>query len=109
MKYGVNRVTILGVCGGDPLVNDEKGMVRISVATNEQWKDKAGNIQRRAEWHRVVLFNKLAKIASQYIKKGSNVYICGSLRTSEWTDKNNITQKSTDIIASEIRLLDRKG
>ncbi len=102
---GVNKVILVGQLGNDP---EQKGSaVKISVATSEQWV-KDGEKQQRTEWHRVVFFGKLGEIAAQYLTKGSQVYIEGSLRTSSY-DKDGQKHYSTDIIASEMQMLGGKG
>ena len=104
----VNRVTLLGNLGQDPetrYMPSGDAVTNISMATNEQWKDKAGELQKRTEWHRVVFFGKLAEVASQYLEKGNPVYIEGHLRTRRWTDKNEIERFTTEIVADRIQLL----
>lgn len=106
---GVNRVTLIGTLGKDPDVRyaqSGSALASISVATNESWKDKqTGEKQERTEWHRVKFFGRLAEIAGEYLKKGSQVYIEGSLRTEKYTDKQGVERYSTDIIASEMQML----
>jgi single-strand DNA-binding protein len=106
---GVNKVTIVGNLGQDP---DTKYMpsggavTNISVATSESWKDKqTGQPQERVEWHRIVFFNRLAEIAGEYLKKGSQVYIEGSLRTRKWQDQSGQDRYTTEIVASEMQML----
>jgi single-strand DNA-binding protein len=104
----LNKVTLIGNLGNDPDVRDTQGgttITTISVATTERWKDKDGNVQERTEWHRVKFFNRLAEIAAEYLAKGSQCYIEGSLRTERYTDKDGNEKYSTDIIASELKLL----
>ena len=92
--------------GNDP---EQKGAaVKISVATSEQWNDKNGEKQERTEWHRVVFFDRLGEIAAQYLKKGSQVYIEGSLRTSSY-DKDGKKHYSTDVIANSMQMLGGRG
>jgi len=108
----VNKVTLLGNIGKDPEVHTTQGgttITTISVATSEQWKDKAGQKQERTEWSRVKFFGKLAEIAGEYLHKGAQVYIEGSLRTEKWTDKQGVERYSTDIIASELVILGNKS
>ena len=99
---GVNRVTILGNLGNDPEVkytNSGSAIANLTVATSESWKDKAtgaSNIQ--TEWHRVVLFGKLADVAGEYLRKGSQVYIEGQLRTRKWTDNAGVEKYTTEIV-----------
>ena len=113
MSRGVNKVIIIGNLGQDPETKytaNGAAITNISVATSESWKDKqTGQQQERTEWHRVVFFNRLAEIAGQYLKKGSKVFIEGSLRTNKWQDQNGQDRYSTDIIASEMQMLDNRG
>jgi single-strand DNA-binding protein len=84
-------------------------VVNLSLATSESWKDKqTGQPQERTEWHRVVFFNRLAEIVAQYVNKGSKLYIEGSLRTRSW-DQDGVKRYSTEIVASEMQMLDSKG
>jgi single-strand DNA-binding protein len=105
----VNKVILVGNLGRDPETryNPEGGAIcNISVATTDTWKDKAsGEKQERTEWHRVVFFSRLAEIAGEYLKKGSQVYIEGSLRTRKWTDKEGVEKYSTEIIADKMQML----
>lgn len=109
----VNRVILVGRLGSDPEVKyttSGSAVTNISVATSERWTDKAtGQRQERTEWNRVVFFGKLAEIAGQYLKKGSQVYVEGSLRTNKYTDKQGIERYSTDIHATEMHMLDSKS
>ena len=110
MARGVNKVIIVGNLGADPEVRympSGGAVTNISIATSEQWTDKAsGEKQERTEWHRVTLFNRLGEIAGEYLKKGSQVYIEGSLRTDKYQDKNTGENRySTGIIANNMQLL----
>tara|TARA_R100001377_G_scaffold28814_1_gene15666 strand:+ start:85 stop:579 length:495 start_codon:yes stop_codon:yes gene_type:complete len=111
MARGVNKVILVGNVGGDP---ETKAMpsgsmvANITVATSESWKDKqTGQAQERTEWHRVVFFNRLAEIVSEYVRKGSKVYIEGSLRTRSW-EQEGVKRYSTEIVASEMQMLDSR-
>ena len=99
---GVNRVTILGNLGNDPEVkhtNSGSAIANLTVATSESWNDKATGEKREAvEWHRVVLFGKLAEVASEDLRKGSQVYIEGQLRTRKWTDNAGVEKYTTEIV-----------
>ena len=99
---GINRVTIVGNLGQDPEVRYTPGgaaITNISVATSESWKDKnTGQTQEKTEWHRVVFFGKLAEIAGEYLKKGSQVYVEGKLQTRKWQDKQGQDKYSTEVI-----------
>lgn len=111
MSRGVNKVIIVGNLGNDPEVRYSQSgaaITTISVATSESWKDKNGEQQERTEWHRVKFFGKLAEIAGEYLKKGSQVYIEGSLRTEKYADKSGVEKYSTDIIAKEMQMLGGK-
>jgi single-strand DNA-binding protein len=109
MSKGVNKVIVLGNIGKDPETRYTAAgtaITSLSVATSEAWNDKTtGEKQERTEWHRVKLFGKLAEIAGEYLKKGRQVYIEGSLRTDKYTDKDGVERYSTDIIASEMQML----
>jgi single-strand DNA-binding protein len=113
MARGINKVILVGNLGNDPDVKATQGgttITTISVATSEQWKDKqTGQAQERTEWHRVKFFGRLAEIAGDYLRKGSQVYIEGSLRTDKYTDKNGIERYTTDIIANEMQMLGGRG
>ena len=106
---GVNKVMIIGTCGTDPETRygtNGNAITSLSLATNESWTDKAtGEKQERTEWHRVKLFGRTAEIASEYLRKGSSVYIEGKLRTNKYTDKEGIDRYSTDIVGDELQLL----
>ena len=107
---GVNKVIIIGNLGADPehrQFNNGGSVTNISVATSEQWTDKQSGEKREAtEWHRVSLFNRLGEIAAQYLKKGSKVYIEGSLRTRKYTDPNGQDRYITEIRAEQMQMLD---
>lgn len=100
----INKVIIIGHLGRDP--EDRNGVVNISVATTESWKDKqTGEKKDVTEWHRVTFFGKLAEIAAQYLTKGSQVYVEGRLRTNKYTDKDGIERYQTGIIADRMQML----
>ena len=110
MARGVNKVIVVGNLGADPEVRympSGGAVTNISVATSEQWTDKtSGEKQERTEWHRITLFNRLGETAGEYLKKGSQVYIEGSLRTDKYQDKNTGEDRySTSIIANNMQLL----
>ncbi|MEI7035831.1 single-stranded DNA-binding protein [Fulvimonas yonginensis] len=113
MARGINKVIIVGNLGADPETRYTGGGTAITslrIATSEQWTDKqSGEKQERTEWHRVKLFGRLAEIAGEYLKKGRQVYIEGSLRTDKYTDKDGIERYSTDIIANEMQMLGGGG
>lgn len=102
MARGVNKVILVGNLGQDPEVRympNGNGVANISIATTDSWKDKnTGQLQERTEWHRVVLFGKLAEVAGEYLRKGSQVYIEGRLQTRKWTDQNGQEKYTTEIV-----------
>ncbi len=109
MSRGVNKVILVGICGKDPetrYMPSGGAVTSISIATNESWKDKqTGEKQERTEWHNITFFNRLGEIAGEYLKKGSQVYIEGSLRTEKWTDKSGNDRYTTKIISHEMQML----
>jgi single-strand DNA-binding protein len=113
MARGVNKVILIGNLGADPETRysaSGTAMCSVSLATSENWKDKqTGESQERTEWHRVKFFGRLAEIAGEYLKKGRQVYIEGSIRSSKYTDKEGIERWSTDIIANEMQMLGGPG
>lgn len=113
MAQGINKVIIVGNLGQDPesrTFPDGGAVTNISVATSESWTDKqTGQKQERTEWHRIVFKNRLAEIAAQYLKKGSKVYIEGSLRTRKWTNQQGQEQYTTEIQASQMQMLDSRS
>jgi single-strand DNA-binding protein len=114
---GVNKVILVGNLGDDPesrSLNNGGEVVNLRVATSENWKDRDGNRQERTEWHRVVIFNEnLGRVAKQYLKKGSKVYLEGQLQTRKWQDQSGQDKYSTEIVLQRFRgelvLLDRAG
>ncbi len=113
MARGVNKVILVGNLGKDPEVRympSGGAVANVTIATSESWKDKQTGEQReRTEWHNVVFYNRLAEIAGEYLKKGSQAYIEGSLRTRKWQDKSGQDRYSTEIIASEMQMLGSRG
>lgn len=113
MARGVNKVILVGNCGQDPetkYMPSGGAVTNISIATSESWKDKqTGQQQERTEWHKVVFFNRLAEISGEYLRKGSKVYVEGSLRTRKWQDQSGQDRYSTEIVASEMQMLDSRG
>jgi single-strand DNA-binding protein len=109
MARGINKVILVGNLGADPEVRYSAGGTAITslrIATSESWMDKqSGERQERTEWHRVKLFGRLAEIAGEYLKKGRQVYIEGSLRTDKYTGQDGVERYSTDIIANEMQML----
>lgn len=113
MARGVNKVILIGNLGNDPetkFLPSGGAVTNVSLATSESWKDKqTGQMQERTEWHRVVFFNKLAEIAGEYLKKGSKVYVEGSLRTRKWQGQDGQDRYTTEIVVSEMQMLDGRG
>lgn len=113
MARGINKVILIGNLGADPEVRympSGGAVTNVTIATSETWKDKqSGDPQERTEWHRVVFFNRLAEIAGEYLKKGSKIYIEGSLRTRKWQDQSGADRYMTEIIANEMQMLDSRG
>lgn len=112
MKYGLNKVTLVGNVGEDPKVNQtgDNGMfVTLSVATNDYYKDKEGNEQKVTEWHKVVAWHKLAEIIRDYVKKGDPLYIEGRLKTNSWESKEGVKKYSTEIQCDNFLFLSAKN
>ncbi len=113
MARGVNKVILVGNCGKDPetrYMPSGGAVTNVSIATSESWKDKqSGETKERTEWHNVVFFNRLGEIAGEYLKKGSQVYIEGSLRTEKYTGKDGTEKYSTKIVANEMQMLGGRG
>ncbi len=113
MARGVNKVILIGNLGKDPetrYMPSGGAVTNVTIATSESWKDKqSGQQQERTEWHQVVFFNRLAEIAGEYLKKGTKVYVEGSLRTRKWQDQQGNDRYTTEIVASEMQMLDGRG
>ena len=107
---GVNKVILVGNLGNDPetryLPNGD-AVTNLSIATSETWKDRDGAKQERTEWHRVVMFRKLAEIAGEYLSKGSKVYIEGKLQTKSW-EKDGVKRYATEVVAAQMQMLDSR-
>ena len=104
----VNKVILVGHLGRDPetrYMPDGGAVTNFSIATTDSWKDKAGEKQEKTEWHRISTFQRLAEIAGEYLKKGSQVYIEGRLQTRKWTDKDGVEKYTTEIIADKMQML----
>lgn len=110
MTKGINKVILLGHCGQDPQVKDLPSgdrVVNCSLATGEKWKDRqTGEWVERTEWHRIVIFGKLADIAAQYLSKGRLIYLEGSVRTRKWSDNTGQDRYTTEVVVREFQLLD---
>lgn len=113
MSRGINKVILVGNLGNDPDMRYTEGgavVANISIATAESWKDKnTGEQQERTEWHKVVFFGRLAEIVGEYLRKGSQVYIEGRLKTQKWQDKEGQDRYTTQIIANEMQMLGSKS
>jgi single-strand DNA-binding protein len=113
MARGVNKVILIGNLGADPetrAMPSGTTVANLRVATSESWRDKqSGEQQERTEWHRVAFFGRLAEVAGEYLRKGSQVYIEGSLRTRKWQDKQGNERYSTEIIGSDLQMLGGRG
>lgn len=117
MAGSVNKVILIGNLGRDPEIRtmqDGKKVANLNLATSESWKDKAtGERKEKSEWHRVVIFGQLAEIAEKYCKKGSKIYVSGSLQTRKWADQAGVEKHSTEVVlqgfGGELTLLDSKG
>ena len=109
MARGVNKVIVIGNLGNDPetrYMPSGSAVTNLSVATNESWKDKqTGEQKERTEWHKVAMFGRLAEIAAEYLRKGSQVYIEGKLRTRKWQDQQGNDRYTTEIVADEMQML----
>ncbi len=109
---GVNKVILVGNVGKDPetrYMPNGNAVTNVTLATSESWKDKnTGEKQERTEWHRVVFYQRLAEVVAEYVKKGSKLYVEGSLRTNAW-EQDGVKRYTTEIIASEMQMLDGKG
>lgn len=109
---GINKVILIGNLGGDPeLKNLPSGnaVVNFSVATSESWKDKqTGAHVEKTEWHRIVMYNRLAEVAGEYLKKGSKVYLEGRLQTRKWQSEDGMEHYTTEIVANQMQMLDSR-
>lgn len=112
MARGVNKVILVGNLGQDPEIRHTQNgspVATLNIATSESWMDKnTGQRQERTEWHRVVVFQKLAEICQQYLRKGAKVYLEGKLQTRKWQDKQGQDRYTTEIVANDIQMLDRR-
>lgn len=113
MARGINKVILIGNLGQDPEVRftpSGTAVANLNLATTDTWTDRqSGQRQERTEWHRIVLFNKTAEIAQQYLKKGSKVYIEGRLQTRKWQDQNGQDRYTTEIVGNDMQMLDSRG
>jgi single-strand DNA-binding protein len=113
MARGVNKVILVGNLGADPdtrYMPSGKAVTNIRVATSESWKDRqTGDMQERTEWHSIVMYDKLGEIAAEYLRKGSQVYIEGKIRTRKWQDKEGKDRYTTEVIADQMQMLGSRG
>lgn len=114
MARGVNKVILVGNLGKDPEVRytpDGRAIANLTLATSESWKDKnSGENVEKTEWHRIVMYQRLAEIAGEYLRKGSKIYVEGKLQTRKWQDKNTGQDRyTTEIVGAEMQMLDSKG
>ena len=112
MARGINKVILIGNLGKDPEIRytpSGSAVALLTLATSENWKDKqTGEAQERTEWHRVVFYQRLAEIVGEYLRKGAKIFVEGSLRTRKWQDKNGQERYTTEIIGSDMQMLDSK-
>lgn len=113
MARGINKAILIGNLGADPETRHTAGgnaVTNLSLATSETWRDKqTGDQQEKTEWHRVVMFGKLAEIAGEYLRKGSKVYVEGRIQTRKWQDRDGNDRWTTEIVANEMQMLDSRG
>ena len=111
-KNSLNKVILIGNLGQDPearFTPQGTAVTNLSIATNESWKDQSGETQDRTEWHRVVMYGRMAETATEYMKKGQMVYVEGRLHTREWEDQNQIKRKTTEIRCDNFTMLGRRS
>ena len=111
-KNSLNKVILIGNLGQDPearFTPQGTAVTSLSVATNESWKDQSGEKQDRTEWHKVVMYGRMAETASEYMKKGQMVYVEGRLHTREWEDKNQIKRRTTEISCDNFTMLGKRS
>lgn len=108
----VNKAILIGRLGADPEIRytpSGRAVTSFRMATNEVWKDKDGQQQDRTEWHNIVLWDKLAEISAEFLKKGSHVYVEGRLQTRTWEGQDGVQRRTTEIVAMRMQMLDKKG
>ena len=111
-RNSVNKVILVGILGQDPegrFTPQGTAVTNLSVATNESWKDQNGDTQEKTEWHRVVMYGKMAETANEYMKKGQMVYVEGRLHTREWEDQTQVKRRTTEIRCDSFTMLGRRG
>ena len=113
MARGLNKVMLIGNLGADPEIRytgSGSAVANVSLATAESWRDReSGEQQERTEWHRVVFFSRLAEIVSEYLRKGSQIYVEGRIQTRKWQDRDGNDRYTTEIVASNMQMLDSRG
>ena len=111
-RNSINKVILVGNLGQDPegrFTPQGTAVTNLSVATNESWKDQSGDIQEKTEWHRVVMYGKMAETANEYMNKGQMVYVEGRLQTREWEDQNQVKRRTTEIRCDSFTMLGRRS
>ena len=111
-KNSLNKVILIGNLGQDPesrFTPQGTAVANLSIATNEAWKDQNGELQERTEWHRVVMYGRMAETANEFMKKGQMVYVEGRLHTREWEDQNQIKRRTTEIRCDNFTMLGKRG
>ena len=111
-KNSLNKVILIGNLGQDPearFTPQGTAETNLSVATNEAWKDQSGELQERTEWHKIVLYGRMAETASEYMKKGQMVYVEGRLHTREWEDQNQVKRRTTEIRCDNFTMLGKRS
>ena len=111
-KNSLNKVILIGNLGQDPearFTPQGTAVTNLSVATNESWKDQSGELQERTEWHKIVLYGRMAETASEYMKKGQMVYVEGRLHTREWEDQNQVKRRTTEIRCDNFTMLGKRS
>lgn len=112
MSRGINKVILIGHLGNDPEMRYTPAgtaITNVRLATTSVWKDKNGIPQEKTEWHYIVLFNRRAEVSGSFLKKGSKIYIEGSLQTRKWQDKDGVDKYTTEILAKDVQFLDARG
>jgi single-strand DNA-binding protein len=112
MNRGINKVILVGNLGNDPEVRympNGNAVANLSLATSESWKDQQGQVQERTEWHRLTMYRRLAEIAGEYLKKGSQIYVEGKLQTRKWQDQQGQDRYTTEIIVDQMQMLGGRG
>ncbi|MDC8832967.1 single-stranded DNA-binding protein [Alteromonas gilva] len=108
MNRGINKVILVGNLGNDPEVRympNGNAVANLSLATSESWKDQQGQMQERTEWHRLTMYRRLAEVAGEYLKKGSQIYVEGKLQTRKWQDQQGQDRYTTEIIVDQMQML----